>query len=342
MHALSETQSDLAPEVDARAAIAVVGTSHVLAKHLIALLEEDPLVRRIVIVSEGQNHELTTKARAYQLDMTAPGSEFRLSEILTAERVGTVLQLTSLAVPAKDESWAHEYESIGAMRVVAASRQARVKKIIAWSHTWVYGANPSNPNHLGEDTPLFGGFSSFVSDKIEAEEELARFAKSHPEVIVTVLRTAPIVGPRVDTLATRYLSSRLAPTLLGFDPLVQVVHEIDALAAFKFACDHDLRGVYNVVGAGVLPLSTVLRLAGARSIPIPEGLAKRALSALWMLRAALAPPEALRFLRYLCVADGSKILEAGFQPAFSTQEAILDFAQAQRLRDTHLLGSLRR
>jgi UDP-glucose 4-epimerase len=51
--------------------------------------------------------------------------------------------------------------------------------------------------------------------------------------VVTVLRLAPILGPTVNNYLTRYLGRRVVPTLMGFDPLMQFLHEVDALAAFK-------------------------------------------------------------------------------------------------------------
>ena len=91
-----------------------------------------------------------------------------------------------------------------------------------------------------------------VSDKIEAEHEVARFAEKSPQAVVTVLRTAPILGPTVHNFLTRYLARRLVPTAMGFDPLLQFLHEVDAIAAFKLAIDRDHPGIYNVVGDGVL------------------------------------------------------------------------------------------
>jgi UDP-glucose 4-epimerase len=52
-----------------------------------------------------------------------------------------------------------------------------------------------------------------------------------------------------------------------------------------------------------------------------------------------APPTFLKYLRFLCVADGQKAREAlGSTPAFTSREALLDFVSAQRLRDVKLLA----
>jgi len=84
---------------------------------------------------------------------------------------------------------------------------------------------------------------------------------------VTVLRVAPILGPTVSNYLTRYLGRRVVPTLMGYDPLMQFVHEVDALAAFKLAVMRDCPGVYNIAGDGVLPLSKVVELAGRIARP---------------------------------------------------------------------------
>ncbi|MGO8995779.1 MAG: hypothetical protein ACLQVI_20910, partial [Polyangiaceae bacterium] len=153
-----------------------------------------------------------------------------------------------------------------------------------------------------------------------------------------VLRTAPILGPTVQNYLTRYLARRLVPTMMGFDPLWQFVHEIDAIAAFKLAIDRDVPGAFNIVADGVLPLSTVIKLAGRIAVPIPHPLAETATAALWMAQLADAPASFLKYLRFLCVADGKKAWDTmGFRPAYTTREALLDFTSAQRLRDVHLL-----
>ena len=142
---------------------------------------------------------------------------------------------------------------------------------------------------------------------------------------------------------TRWLSRRLVPTLLGFDPLVHFLHEMDAVAAFKVAIDREVPGIFNIVGDGVLPISTVIKLAGRLAVPLPRALLRQSMAALWLAGANEAPPAFTEFLRYICVADGRRArAELGFVPAFSTREAVLDFAGALRLREAKLLQEVRR
>lgn len=303
------------------------------------MLEEDDAVRRIVCLDLKSPDTAQGKSRAYEVDLTLP-SEERLSEIFTAEGVDTVVHLAFLNSPSHASAWAHELESIGTMHVLNACRRSRVRKIVMRSLTWLYGAHPTNPNFLSERHPLRAPrHERFFLDKISAEEEVLRFGKPGRGMIATVLRTAPVLGPTVEGFLTRYLGHRLVPTVLGFDPLWQFVHEADAVAALRLAVLRDAPGVFNITGEGVLPLHTVIRLVGRTSLPLPRSVARTVAGALWVAQLAEAPPAFCDFLQYLCVADGSQAVSAlGFRPSYTSRDAVIEFSSAQRLRDVRLLS----
>lgn len=319
--------------------ITVTGAASFLGTNLVGLLEEDERVARIVAIDIKPPQTAQRKTRFYEVDFTQPTAEARLSEIFAAERTDTLVHLAFLASPSHGIAVAHELESVGTRHVLVAARHARLRKIVMWSQTALYGAQASNPNFLTEKHALRAPVTEpFFADKIEAEAEVARFAQKVPGAIVTVLRTAAILGPTINNYVTRYLSRKVVPTMMGFDPLVQFVHEVDAIAAFKLAIDRDHAGVFNIVADGVLPLSTVVKLAGRLAVPIPHPLAHTLGAALWLAHMSEAPPSFMHHLRFLCVADGAKAKEKmGFRPAYTTREAVLDFTSAQRLRDVKLL-----
>ena len=319
--------------------VALTGAASFLGRNLVGVLEEDPDTSRIVAIDVKAPDTSGAKTRMYPVDLTAPASEERVAEILAAERVDTFLHLAFLSSPTHASAWAHELESVGTMHVLNAARRVDLRKLILWSQTILYGAHPTNPNFLTERHPLRADAQEpFFADKIEAEREVAAYALKARGTVVTILRTAPIVGPTVRNYITRYLAERFIITLLGFDPLWQFVHEVDALAAFKLAIDRDFPGVFNIVGEGVLPVSTAIKLAGRVSLPLLHPIAGTMIGAAWAAQAAYAPPGFLRYLRYLCIADGEKAArEMGFRPAYTTREALLDYISAQRLRDVKLL-----
>jgi UDP-glucose 4-epimerase len=322
-----------------RRTVALTGADAFLGRNLIGLLEDDDRIGKILAIDVKNPPTAGRKTRFYKVDLTQPSVDARLAEILAAEDVDTFMHLAFLASPTHASAWAHELESVGTMHALNACRERPVRKFILWSQSILYGASPSNPNYLTESTPLRGHPESrFLRDKIEAEQAVSHFARQCPGTVVTVLRVAPILGPTVHNYLTRYLGRRLVPTLLGFDPLLQFAHEVDALAAFKLAVMRDVPGVFNIASDGVLPLSTVIKLAGRMGLPIAHPVAYPLARALWAAQLSEAPWTFLDYLRWICVADTERAArELRFVPTFSTREAVLDHAGAQSLRDARLL-----
>ena len=255
-----------------------------------------------------------SKTRVYEVDLTQPTAEERIGEILAAERVDTLVHLAFLASPTHARRGRTSSSRSARCTCSNAARQASVRKLVLWSQTLLYGAHPTNPNFLSERHPLRAPHDEpFFADKIEAEAEANRFAQRTGN-LVTILRTAPIVGPTVKNYLSHYLARRLVPTMMGFDPLWQFLHEADAIAAFKLAIFRDVPGTFNIVGDGVLPLSTVIKLAGRVALPVPHPLVPPMVGALWVAQLSEAPPGFLDYLRYICVADGEKAaVEMGFR-----------------------------
>ncbi|WP_434048682.1 MULTISPECIES: NAD-dependent epimerase/dehydratase family protein [Sorangium] len=319
--------------------VALTGAASFLGRNLIGILEEDPRIARVVAIDIKPPDTGGSKLRLHTIDLTAPASEERIAEVLAAEQVDTLVHLCFLSSPTPATAWAHELESVGTMHLLHGARQAGLRKLILWSQTILYGAHPTNPNFLTEKHPLRADPEErFFADKMAAEREFNAFGARTKGTTVTILRTAPILGPTVQNYITRFLARRLVMTMLGFDPLWQFIHEVDAIAAFKLAIDSDFPGTFNIVGDGVLPLSTIVRLAGRTPFPVLHSAAGPLVSALWAAHAAIAPPSFLQYLRYVCVADGEKAARVmGFRPVYTTREALLDYTNAQRLRDVRLL-----
>ncbi len=339
-HSQERSSSALGLRPPTRLAVAITGAASLLGTNLVALLEQDDSVRRIVCLDLKSPRSAGAKSRTYELDLTQPSTEERLTEIFAAEGVDVAVHLAFLPSPTHTSAWAHELESVGTMHALNACRRSQVRKFVMWSQTSLYGAHPTNPNFLSEKHALRAPRNEpFFADKMEAEQEALRFGQPGSGRIATILRTAPIVGPTIENFITRYLRRRLVPTVLGFDPLWQFVHEADAVAAFRLAVIRDVPGVLNITGRGVLPLQTVIRLVGRQALPLPRFMTRSVAGALWFAQLAEAPPSFCDYLQYLCVADGALAEKAlGFHPVYTSREAVIEFANAQRLRDVRLLS----
>jgi UDP-glucose 4-epimerase len=197
----------------------------------------------------------------------------------------------------------------------------------------VYGARPDNPNFLAESHPLRGHPDAHnVQNRVEVEGMLADWRRLHPDTEVTILRAGWLFGPTYWDHVVRYFSRPVVAKLMGYDPLLQLVHEDDYLHACETAIVHAHPGVFNVVGSGVLPLSTILRLAGKRVVSLPPPLLYRMAYYPAQAQTGDAPSGFYDYLRYLWVADGQRGWDAFGEPVYTTREAWMSFVSARRMR----------
>ncbi len=74
--------------------------------------------------------------------------------------------------------------------------------------------------------------------------------------------------------ASNFLRLPRVPTLLGYDPMVQVIHEADVVSAIVSALTPEVRGIFNIAGPEPMPLSRVLHILDRPTLPVPYSLAK--------------------------------------------------------------------
>lgn len=321
----------------AKRVIAFTGVNSFLGANIVKRLQAQGKYQIIALDIERPNY-LESSNKFYKIDLTHPTADSNIVEVLIENKVDTVVHLAFLAEPIYSTSYSHELEVIGTLHVLNACAEAKVRKIVVKSTTMVYGANPRNPNYLSENHPLLGNRSyPFIRDRVEVEEHIRKFRRKHPETIITVLRLAQMLGPTVRNNLTKMLRRPFVVSLVGYDPLVQFLHEEDALSAFMISINEDHDGEYNIVGRGVLPLGTVMKLAGKIRLPFVYAFSKPVLNVLFSVRAATVPGDHLDFIRFMWVADGDKAKKKmKFMPRYSTKETLELFMGVQRLRNIRL------
>jgi UDP-glucose 4-epimerase len=305
--------------------VAITGLRTFLGQKLAERLLAYDARLRIVGVDVRRPYRLEGRVRFHRADLTDPTADGRLAEIFERESVDVLVHAAFRSVPTPDLEADHELETIGSLHVLHACAARKVGRVVLASSTMLYGPRPDNPNFLSEDQPLRGHPAAHnVMNRVETEKLVRQFGERHPDTGVTVLRPCWIVGPTFWNEVTRYLARPVVPTLLGYDPLLQLVHEEDVLHAFARAVIEPHPGTFNIVGDGVLPLSTLLRLAGKTPLPIPPLLLYR-LRYYPSQRQTGDPPEGFYdYLRYLWAEFG--------QPVYSTREAWLSFVASRRMR----------
>jgi UDP-glucose 4-epimerase len=198
--------------------------------------------------------------------------------------------------------------------------------IFVGRHTF-YGAGPDAPlYHREEDPPIELGRYPELADLVAADLYAATALWRMPQLTTTILRLVYTLGPSGHGTLAAFLRGPVVPSVLGFDPLFQFMHEDDAAAAICLAIAKRCRGIFNVAGPQPLPLSTVVRETGRTLLPLPE-----ALFALALGRAGLPrlPAGALDHIKYPIIVDASAFRAAtGFAHAHDEVATLRAFARA--------------
>jgi UDP-glucose 4-epimerase len=309
--------------------IALTGTASYLGARILRRLVEARGADAVVAVDIAAPPTTLHGVRHRMVDLTLPGADQRLVDVFREERVETVVHAAFFTTPRRDAAYAHELESIGTLHLAAAAAAAGIRHLVLRSFTAVYGARGQNPNFLTEDRrPDAHSRLSWVRDKVEAEEHAFSFSRRYPDLGVTVLRFATLMGPGVHTFYTRVFSKRVVPVVLGYDPLVQLLHPDDALESVDAALAKGPCGVVNVVPSAPLTLLTALHLSDKLTVAVPHVLAYPVAEMWWGAGVGEAPGGFIDYARFLFVADGGKARrELGFLPRHSSRDALMAYLE---------------
>jgi UDP-glucose 4-epimerase len=201
------------------------------------------------------------------------------------------------------------------------------------STTSVYGSAPRDPAVVSESSPpksLPSG--GFAKDAVEVEGYVRGFARRRPDVAVAVLRFANVLGRSVDSPLAAYFALPVLPTVLGYDPRLQFVHEDDVIDALLVAAREPGRGTlnsgtFNIAGDGVLLLSQAARRLGRPMVPVLLPTVTWMSSALRSIGVSDFSPEQIRLLTHGRVVDTAQMRETlGFTPKYTTAGTFQAFA----------------
>ena len=246
----------------------------------------------------------------------------KFEDVFRTERPDAVVHLAFVRHFRSDPEVRHEVNVLGTKKVLEYAIAQGVKRIVVVSSSYVYGALPDNPYYVDEDYPLnVSRTYPEVRDLAEVDQLTSTFLWQHPEVATTILRPVNTLGYYVHSTIGRYLRQTYVPTIMGFNPMVQFIHEEDVAEAVALALQSGTHGVFNVVGPGAVPLKVAIRETGGTAVPIPEPVARAVIDRLFRLGLYHTPPGAIDFLKYPCVLDGEAFQRAtGFTPLFSLED----------------------
>lgn len=313
----------------------VTGVARQLGGRFVRRIQRDPEVDRVIGVDAVPPAHHLGGADFLQADIRQPA----IARLLAEHRVDTVVHLDVTGTPLSGggRSSLKETNVIGTMQLLGACQKAPgVRRLVVKSSTNVYGSAPRDPAVFTETTPpksLPSG--GFAKDTVEVEGYVRGFARRRPDVAVCVLRFANILGPRADSPLAAYFSLPVLPTVFGYDPRLQFVHEDDVIEVLRIA-SHEARrstlnsGTFNIAGDGVLLLSQCSRRLGRPTVPVPLPAVTWVGSALRTLGATDFSPEQIRLLTHGRMVSTAQMRETlGFCPRYTTAETFADFVRAR-------------
>jgi UDP-glucose 4-epimerase len=225
----------------------------------------------------------------------------RIEDVFRRHRPGTVLHLGRVGNLKEQPGKRFDLNVVGSRKLLDLCLKYDVSRLLVLSTFHIYGAHPSNHIPIYEDEPLRAGIDfPQIGDAIQLDNQTLLWIHSHPEVKTVLLRPTNVVGPHLRNAMSTFLRQPNLPVMVGFDPMVQFIHEQDMMSAICAAADSEVTGVFNVSGAPPMPWRQALRLTGARLVPVPAALATAYLRLAGLFGPTL-PPYLINFFKYPCV-----------------------------------------
>ncbi|MFM9615827.1 NAD-dependent epimerase/dehydratase family protein [Streptomyces niveiscabiei] len=315
--------------------VLVTGVARRLGGRFVRRIQRDPGVDRVIGVDVVRPEHSLGGAGFVQADIRQP----TIARVLAESGADTVVHMDVTGTPLGSGSRMSVKETnvIGTMQLLGACQKAPgVKRLVVKSSTNVYGSAPRDPAVFTESTAAkslpSGGFAK---DAVEVEGYVRGFARRRPDVAVCVLRFANILGPGAETPLASYFELPVLPTVFGYDPRLQFVHEDDVIEVLRIASHEPARGTlnsgtFNIAGDGVLLLSQCSRRLGRPTVPLLLPAVTWAGSLVRTLGMTDFSPEQIRLLTHGRVVSTTLMRETlGFSPAYTTAGTFADFARSQ-------------
>ena len=316
--------------------VLVTGACRFLGGYLTARLAQNPLINHVIAVDAiAPSKDLLRRmgrAEFVRADIRNPF----IAKVIRNGDVDTVVHAAAASYAPRSGGKAalKELNVMGAIQLFAACQKApSVRRVIVKSTSEVYGSSAFDPvlfTEVGSSRRPPG--EGFARDSIDIEGYARGLGRRRPDITVTILRLANMIGPAMDTALSRYLAGPVVPTVVGHDARLQLLHEQDALGALERATMAGKAGTFNVGASGIIMMSQAIRRAGRVALPVP----RFALWAVDSLRRATRytelDREQLDYLSYGRVMDTTRMRnDLGYSPKWTTTEAFDDYVRGRGL-----------
>lgn len=316
--------------------VMVTGVARELAGRVLRQLAQDPEITRVIGVDLLPPTGPIGRAEFIRADIRSP----LVARMLDQAEVDTVVHMGVIATSrdAGGRVVQKDINVLGTMQLLASCQRASsVRRLVVKSTAGVYGSSPRDPAVFTEEmSAKVVPRSGFARDSMEVEGYVRGLSRRRPDISVTTLRMANVIGPSIRTVLTDYFALPVLPVPFGYDGRLQFLHEDDAVHSMVRAVRTDLDGAVNVAGDGVVATSQAVAMARRPCLPVIRSASGLTRWSMRQLGLAALPADHLDFLAYGRVVDTTRMRhELGFEPAYSSLRAFRSFLQAGRDGDRH-------
>lgn len=253
-----------------------------------------------------------------------------------------VVHLAWLVQPSRDLDLLWRVNVEGSSRIFRAAADAGVQALVYASSVGAYSPGPKG-RLVDESWPAAGTPTSYYGrQKADVERRLDDFEREHPHLRVARLRPGLVFKREAATEIRRFFAGPFLPRVLvrpaalPFVPNVpglrfQAVHAEDVADAYRRAALGDARGAFNVAADPIVDPPLLADLLHARLVPIPAGVVRAAVAALWRLHVLPIPEGWVDLALSVPLLDTTRArTELGWSPRRGADEALLELLDGIR------------
>ncbi|MDP9094936.1 MAG: NAD-dependent epimerase/dehydratase family protein [Actinomycetota bacterium] len=313
--------------------VLITGVSRCLGSHLAAQLVADPSIARVIGIDSAQPRKADLQRIGRTEFVRADIRNPLIAKVLAQAQVDTVVHMPLVGPlrgvggqPTKEPS------VVGTMQLLAACQKSEtVSRVVVRSTTAVYGSSPKDPAVFTEEMHAIGHTATgYAREAVEIEGHVRGFMRRRPDITVTILRFASLIGPSIDVPVGRLLAMPIIPSSLGFDPRLQLLHESDAVEVLRRASVGDHPGVFNVAADGIIPLSQAVRRARRLRLPVPAPAISAVAEIVRNSGIGEVSAEGASFLKFGRAVDTTRLrTRFGYQPRYTTEQALDSYLGAR-------------
>lgn len=295
--------------------ILVTGAGGTLAQLVISQLRAK---HKIVAVDFRHKPQIGSDISSYKLDLNKRAFE----DVFRNHNIKKVIHLGRIGAQQSTREARYNANVIGTQKLLDYCAKYKVEQVIVMSTYYVYGANAYNPALIEEDAPLKAAeITMDLVDSVELENLANIYLWKHPEINVTVLRPCNIVGPGINNTMSQLLSSKRAPFLIGFSPLMQFIHVEDMAEAIVRTMEVGASGIYNVAPDDWVSYHKVLELSACKRFPIPAVPLSNARRMSRLLSWKIFPYHLVNYFKYPVIIDSKRFKDTfDFEPKYQMEE----------------------